>query len=141
MPAPPSDSVLDTIIQASITVTASGNSGSGITLPFAPNAYIFIVDLTNLDLAAGDLLDLKIQTAVAGKFFDVAALPQQIGTVSAHASLMKITKAVDENLRILDISTLAANSTINYFGTLWRARWIIAGATPSFTFSVRAVHI
>ena len=144
MPAPPSDTVLEYILQSSINVTASGNSGAGVGLPISPNGYTFNFDNTLANAAGGDTIAIKIQTGFDGvRWFDVCALNQITGTTGEAQYLMKIERAEDEPVSLLDdrFLSLVVNTNRHYFGRLWRVRWIVAGGTPSFTFSVRAIPI
>lgn len=128
-----------TVLQKSITVIASGNSGAaGVFWKLGRHhGFMFQVDLTDTDLIAPDVIDIKLQTSVDGgaQWFDVAALPQLNGSTPSGQYLMKIAKAVGEAAHARAVDTIAADSVLNFFGDRWRARWIVGGGTPSFTFS------
>lgn len=144
MPLTPSDSPLTYVIQASTTVTATGNSGAGVRLPIPAHGYIFYNDTTAIGAVMGDTFDLKIQTSFDGiLWFDVCAFAALPGNNAARARMMKIAEAGDENGQIVDdrVSTLAAPATLNFFGVFYRARWIIVGGSPNYTFSVLALPI
>ena len=89
-------------------------------------------------LAVGDTFDLYVQTRVGTLWVDVVHFTQILGNGLDVDLFDKVAASLAE--ANFDVATaLAADGARNIIGDLWRCRWIIAGATPSFVFSV-SIH-
>lgn len=131
-----------TTLAASAARTATGNTqATPVRLPVAP-AYTFILDQTNAADAAGDTLDVFIQTLLDGtNWVDVVHFTQSTG--DGTDALRYVSKiAVDLACAEFETGTsLGAAAVRNLAGDSWAVRWAIAngGGAHSFTFSVTAV--
>lgn len=124
-------------IQASGAQTASSNSG-GISVAGIREMIVYF-DCT-ASSGTGEVLDLFLQSSSDGgvTWFD---LPYEIalqtdgdGTETAGTANGRdfVNMAADEACE-------DGSAVYRVFGDQIRARWFIAGTTPSFTFSVKAV--
>jgi hypothetical protein len=102
---------------------------------------LFQLDVTAAATAAGDLLDVFVQTTVDGTtWLDVIHFTQVLGNGGAKRYLSKVSAS----LALTEYETgaaLAAAAVRNLIGSQWRVRWAITDATTddaSFTFSVKA---
>ena len=124
-------------LQVSATKTASG-TGAAVKLPYEFTAVSFELDLTAAAAAVGDTLDVVVQTkSDQTNWLDVVHFTQVLGNGGAKRYLATISTAV--NQAMIEVGTaLTAGNVRNLFGDEYRCSWTIAGATPSFTFSVWA---
>lgn len=106
------------------------------------NAAVFQLDVTAAATAAGDTLDMFVQTTVDGtNWLDVVHFTQVLGNGGAKRFVGKITRDVAETMYETG-TALGAAAVRNVFGNQYRVRYTIATATaPSFTVSVRANFI
>lgn len=125
---------------AAAAVVATGNSQSSpVRLPVAP-AIGLECDLTAAAAAGGDTLDVFVQTRLDGtNWVDVCHFTQALGNGAAKRFFAKLTPAAIAEAMFENASALAAGSVRNLAGDEWAVRWVVAGATPNFTFSVYAV--
>ena len=121
-----------------VAATASGN-GSTFPAPAFDRGITFVVDVS---AASGTLptLDVKIQTSFDGvTWFDVMAFFQiTTGATKVIKSMTTAPPAQAELGTVFSTSTLAADFGKSHFGPYWRARWLIGGTVPEYTFTVDA---
>lgn len=99
-----------------------------------------VLDVTEAATAAGDTLDVAVQTKLDGtNWLDVAAFTQVLGNGGAKRYVAKLSG--EQAQAMFEVgSALAAGSVRHLLGLEWRVRWTIAEAdAASFTFSVVAV--
>lgn len=132
---------LATELVASAARTATGVSDA-VRLPDAPNGYGFVFDVSAAATAAGDTLDMKIQTKIDGtNWLDVVVFTQVLGNGGAKRYIAKVSSNGAQTM-FENGSALAAGSIRNLVGDEWRCAWSITDATTddaSFTFSVTAM--
>lgn len=132
--------------QTLATVTTAGAVAStnttAIPIPRTPNGMILVCDLTAAATDAGDTLDVKVQTYIAGLWVDVAYFAQMLGnggTKRFAAKLMHQTA-----FSIGDIaSALTAGNIRHLIGDSWRVNYVTvdANANGGFSFVVYAIPI
>ena len=102
-------------------------------------AVVCILETTDLQDAAGDKLDVYIQTYIGGVWLDVCRFTQIDGDdlVDAQIHIARITASLAENM--FRPTALAEGVIRNLIGTKWRCRWEITngGGAHSFTFTVK----
>ncbi len=102
-------------------------------------AVVCILETTDLQDAAGDKLDVYIQTYIGGVWLDVCHFTQIDGNdlVDAQIHIAKITASLAENM--FRPTALAEGVIRNLIGTKWRCRWVITdgGGIHSFAFTVK----
>lgn len=127
-------------LKASSAETATGQSVATFPAKYASLAAKLI--MTNADAAVGDTLDVSIQTRLDGtNWFDVLAFTQVLGNGDDDlVHIGKINGELAETMFEKD-TALAAGNVRNIIGPELRVSWVIAGATPSFTFSVVALTL
>jgi hypothetical protein len=134
-------------LQASTTVTASGN-GSSVWLSNANNGVHCIADFTAVDTDITDILDLFVQTKVDGtNWVDVFRFKRHTGaTVLVPARWTgKITANLTLEPGVAEAefengTALVQSTSRNIMGDEWRARWAVtSGNDPSFTFAVNVI--
>ena len=121
---------------ASAEQTATG-AGDAVRLPGIVNALSFVLDVTAAATAAGDTLDVYVQTKIDGtNWLDVQHFTQVLGNGGAKRYIAKI--AAGAALTEFENGTgLGAPAVRNLLGDDWRVRWVIAEAdAAAFTFSV-----
>lgn len=121
-------------LQASAAQTATGQSAA-VKLPYEFKAVTFELDLTAAAAAVGDTLDATIQTRVdQTNWLDICHFTQALGNGGAKRFVATLSTGVNQTM--YEVGTaLAAGSVRNVFGDEYRVSWVIAGATPNFTFS------
>ncbi len=129
-------------IQASAAQTATG-TGSAAKSSGEWFAAVWQLDVTAAATAAGDTLDVYVQTTVDGtNWFDIVHFPQMLGNGGAKRYIMMTNAYVGElsgDVFFDPSAALPANQVQNIFGDQYRVRWVIASSSaPSFTFSVKA---
>lgn len=132
--------VVQTLV-ASAARTATGNSGA-LSLALEPDAAMIVVDVTAA--SAADTLDVYLQTSHDGgaTWTDFMHFTQLIAVIK---KMMAWSSKPDGNQNRADVTTnaavLAAATVVNgpIVPTQVRVAWVIAGTTPSFTFSVYAI--
>ena len=121
-----------------ITATETGSSGR------MPNAvaYAFTLDVTSAATAAGDTLDVEIQTMLDGSnWTKVVAFTQVLGNGSAKRHIAKIESGEVEAM-FEAAAALAAGSVRNLAGDEWRVvATVVNGDTPIFTFTVHGIPV
>ena len=117
----------------------TANGGVTASLPDC-RAVLCVLNISDIQDNALDLLDVYVQTFVGGAWVDVCAFPQIPGNDADSAQLHvgKITADLAQAM-IEDIDALAESAIRNFIGTAWRCRWTITdgGGAHSFTFSVK----
>jgi len=126
-------------ILASAAQNATGNGGaisvSGI------KELVTYFDCT-ASSGTGETLDMLLQSSSDGgtNWYD---LPYELGQVSDGDGTETATTTNKRDFVELaaDVACTGVKSVAKYqlFGDLVRARWFIAGTTPSYTFSLRAI--
>lgn len=124
-------------LQASAAQTATAQSGVS-KLPIIYRCLTFELDVTSAATVVGDTLDVTVQTRVdTVNWVDVVHFTQVLGNGGAKRFLATISTALNQTM--YEVGTaLTAGSVRNIFGDDWRVSWVIAGTSPSFTFSVWA---
>jgi hypothetical protein len=126
---------------ASAARTATGVSDATY-IPDAPNAIAFVLDVTAAATAAGDTLDVKIQTTLDGATWtDVVAFTQVLGNGGAKYHIAKVAANAAQTM-FENGASLSAGSVRNLLGDTYRAAWSITDAPTddaSFTFSIKAI--
>lgn len=124
-------------LQASAVQTATGQSAAA-KLPYEFKAVTFELDLTAAATVVGDTLDVTIQTKVdQSNWIDACHFTQAVGNGGAKRYLATLTTGINQTM--YEVGTaLTAGSVRNVWGDEWRVSWVIAGTSPSFTFSVWA---
>ena len=120
------------------TLTATGTGAIEAVMPGDVRSILARFHCTPV-LAVGDTLDMYVQTLFTCSgvpiWVDVIHFEQILGngvTVVLHD---KIAISLDEGF--FEIGTaLAVDTQRNLIGEAWRARWVVAGATPDFICSV-----
>lgn len=129
---------LTTTLRASAASTATGQSAA-VVMPDAPNAYVFILDVTAAATEVDDTLDVTIQTMVDGtNWIDVVHFTQVLGNGSAKRYIAKIS-AESAMTMFENATALSAGAIRNILGNTWRVSWVqvdAGGSADSFTFSV-----
>ena len=137
----PRAAFLATELVASAARTATGVSDA-VKLPDAPNGYAFTFDVTAAATAAGDTLDMKVQTKLDGtNWTDVVVFTQVLGNGGAKRYIAKVSSNGAQTM-FENASSLSAGNIRNLVGDEWRCAWSITDATTddaSFTFSVTAM--
>lgn len=126
------------VLHASGAEVATGND-SAVALDSNVNGAIFDCDLTVVALAAGDTFDLFVQTRIDGALWiDVVHFTQMLGNGGVLRFIAKI--AGNEPEADFEIgAALGASAVRQLLGNEFRARWVIAGPTPSFTFTLNMI--
>jgi len=132
-------------ILASAARTATGNSQADARkLPRSPSGMAFQLAITADEQAAGDTLDVIIQTRLDGvNWVDVMWVPQQLGNGAAAPDYIIGKILADGQFMITNITdaALAAGFHRNLLGDDWAVRWVIVDGSgnASFTFDVTAI--
>lgn len=120
--------------------TVSGDSGALSQHLETCEAAILVLDVTAAAAAAGDTLDVFIQHAVDdGTIWDdFAHVTQVLGNGGAKRVLAFWSRRIAPTTAVKapQDAALAVGVQQGPVGALWRVKWVIAGSTPSFTFSV-----
>ncbi|HXT57661.1 MAG TPA: hypothetical protein VN699_03455 [Pirellulales bacterium] len=126
-------------LHASAAETASGTSAA-VKLPIEFRAVAFEFDLTAAAAAAGDTLDVVIQTkSDQSNWLDVVHFTQALGNGGAKRYVAAISAGVNQAVVETIGTALTAGNVRNIWGDEWRASWtIVNSSNPSFTFSVWA---
>lgn len=123
-------------------VRTETTTGSAVQLPDAPNGYAFVLDVTAAATAAGDTLNVQVQTSLDGtNYIPVVSFTEVLGNGGALRHVAKITSAGTQAM-FLSSASLAAGSVRNLIGDKWRVVGTIVDATTddaSFTYSVTAI--
>lgn len=133
---------LSTTLLASAAQIATGNThataGLASVVPDCPNGLILEIDVTAAATAAGDTLDITIQTRFDGtNWVDVWHAPQILGNGGAKRYYALINAGQPQAM--FTDAALTAGNQRNLIGNEWAVVWTIVNASnPSFTFSVTA---
>lgn len=128
------------VLAASAARIATGTGdATRMRRPFS--GLVAILDVTAAATAAGDTLDVVIQTRLGDDWVDVIHFTQVVGDGGTKIHVAKLS-ATEPQAMFEVASALAAGSIRHLIGDEWRAKWTVASATaPSFTFSVTVVPI
>lgn len=136
-----------TTLVASAARAVSGNSGAlgASVLPQMPliERARFVLKVTAAAAAAGDTLDVYVQRTIDGgtTWDDFVHFTQVLGNGGVKTFIAEWTKEVtpETELRAPADGALAAGVLQGGpFGEDIRVKWVIAGSTPNFTFTVLA---
>lgn len=98
----------------------------------------FTMATTNTSAAASDTLDVYVQTTLDGtNWFDVVHFTQVLGNGGAKSYAAKILAGAAE-AEFSTAATLAAGSVRNIVGDKYRVKYVVAGGTADFGFTVYA---
>jgi hypothetical protein len=125
------------------TISATGAVGStnvGQTAISRPdNGMELVCDLTAAATAAGDTLDVKVQTNLCGIWTDVAYFAQMLGNGGTKRFAAKLIGQTAFTLGDI-AAALTAGTQRNLIGDEWRVNYVVVnGTTAAFTFSVYAI--
>ncbi len=97
------------------------------------------LDVTAAAAAAGDTLDVFVQTTIDGtNFIDMVHFTQCLGSGGAKRHIVTTNVYVGQGI-FENGSALGSGAVRNLFGDQYRVRWaIVNSVAPSFTFSVSA---
>ena len=129
---------LTTTLRASAASTATGTSDA-VFMPDAPNAYVFVLDVSAAATEVDDTLDVTVQTMIDGtNWIDVVHFTQVLGNGGAKRYIAKISAESSQTM-FENATALAAGAIRNIVGNKWRCSWVQVdpgGGADSFTFSV-----
>lgn len=131
---------------ASAARTASGNSGSLKGILRHPEQLLhsrWVLNVTAAATAAGDTLDVYVQTTYDGtNYDDVIHFTQVLGNGGAKTYIAEVSHVVvpESELKAPADAALSAGVLQGIkLGVDVRVKWVVASASaPSFTFSVKA---
>lgn len=128
-----------TLKAAGIVAGAQVNTaGTAVVLNGERKKYIFVLDVTNCDTAAGDTLNVFIDVLVNSFWINAVHFTERIGTdgaVREYAVLDTTTPGVAVVVATADAAAAAVRPTL--FGSQIRGRWtLVETATTTFTFSL-----
>ena len=129
-----------TVLTSQTGVTSTGN-GVAVDLPAPANGLQLQLAVTSAALVVGDTLDVFVQTRLDGvTWVDVQHFTQALGNGGAKRYTTKLV--CNQTVTEFEAGTaLAAASHRDLLGDQWLVRWVVAGASPSFTFAVYAVPL
>jgi hypothetical protein len=136
-PAPASAGSTRFEIQSSAVQGSTGNGG-GISVSGIREMIVFF-DCT-ASSGTGEVLDLYLQSSSDGgtTWFDLSfELATQVDTDGTETA--SLTNARDFVNMAADEACEDGIAKYVIFGDLVRARWVIGGSSPSYTFSVKAI--
>lgn len=130
-------------LQASTTENGTDEGGASHPMPDAPSGMVFILDVTAAATAAGDKLDVFVQTlptsVLTDDFVDIVHFTQVAGNGGAKRYIAKVTGAVN-TAEFETGAALGAGAVRNLLGNRYLVRWVVTDVdTPNFTFSVVAI--
>lgn len=141
------DNSLNVMLAQSLARTASGNVTYSDGLLSRYKTALIMLDITAAATAVGDTLDVYVQKNLAlpsesAIWTDFAHFTQALGNGGAKQFVAELTQEdITSGMHIVQDGALAAGVNGGPWGDQWRVKWVIAGATPSFTFSVRALLV
>ena len=135
----------DATTVASVTTTVGAKNAvttTAVKLPGMVNGIVFVLDVTAAATAAGDTLDVAVQTLVDGtNYVDVVAFTQVLGNGGAKRHIGKVTG--DAALTMFEGgAALAAGSVRGILGDAWRVKYTQVDdgdQNAIFTFKVTAL--
>lgn len=124
------------ILLASAARTADGTGDAAVLDGF--EVLLFQLDVTAAANAAGDKLNVYVQTTIDGtNWIDALHFTEILGNGGAKRFIAKLSAS----LAMTEFETgtaLGAAASRNLIGSRWRIRWAVTSAdAPSFTFSVK----
>lgn len=125
------------ILVPSNTVTSSGNAPINLSLP---ESVVFQLNVTAAATAAGDTLDVYLQSSVDGTTWDdFVHFTQVLGNGGAKRFIAQWNSRIAPTaaLHAATDGSLAAGVAQGPVGSTLRAKWVVVSASaPSFTFSI-----
>jgi hypothetical protein len=138
-------SSLKTTLLASAARTSSSSAIATSQSLARYDRVLLLLDVTVAAAAVGDLLDVFIQKNVGPEsapiWTDFVHFTQVLGNGGAKqfvAENIAILNLAASALHVVQDAVLTAGINQGPWSDRWRVKWVIAGATPSFTFSVEA---
>ena len=131
---------------STVTTTVAGATGTPIAFYGERRRFIILLDVTALDVDAGDHLDVYIDFLISGTtWVNAVHFTQGDGTGAAYKEYA-VLDAQYPGTASIDVTTDAAETTVrpSVFGSQIRARWTVtnAGAADAtFTFAVTGYAI
>jgi hypothetical protein len=137
-------------IMAAATVTASGQ-GSAVAAPTACNALMLVLDQTDAQDAAGDKLDVYVDTSYAitasgttTRFWlPICRFTQTLGNGQNNLHYINVVSTslgIASELEINNVTlySLSQGEVVHMLGDTLRARYVVTdgGGAHTFTFSV-----
>lgn len=130
------------LLLASAARTASGNALAALGQLAQFRRCLLLLDVTAAAAAVGDLLDVYVQKnvgldAATAIWTDFVHFTQVLGNGGAKQFVAEITtdgQTPENELHAIQDAALAVGVTQGPWSDDWRIKWVIAGATPSFTF-------
>jgi hypothetical protein len=125
-----------TLLTTQTAVVATGSNGI-VNLPRPLSGFVCELDVTSAATLVGDTLDVFIQNTLDqnAKWTDAVHFSQILGNGGAKRYLDKIV--CNQTVNEFEVgSALGAGTVRHLFGDQWRCRWVVAGGSPSFTFTV-----
>lgn len=107
------------------------------------DAALVLLNVTAAATAVGDTLDVYLQknVSIPGTpiWTDFVHFTQVLGNGGAKQFVAEITQEdITSGLHVVQDAAMTAGVNGGPWGDMWRVKWVIAGATPSFTFSLYA---
>jgi hypothetical protein len=135
----------DATTVASVTTTVGAKNAvttTAVKLPGMVHGIVFVLDVTAAATAAGDTLDVAVQTLIDGtNYVDVVAFTQCVGNGGAKRHIAKINADVAQAMFEVG-SALAAGNVRNILGDAWRVKYTQVDdgdQNAIFTFKVTAL--
>lgn len=127
-------------LQDSVTKATAGSvNGSEVALPGMVNGFAFILDVTAAATAAGDTLNVFVQTKIDGtNWLDVVHFAELVGDGGAKLHIEKVA-AAPAFAGFEAGAALGAGAVRDLIGDIWRIRYTtVETSAVSYTFSVAA---
>lgn len=122
--------------------TATTAYGSAVRLPRPENGVVFLLNMTDKAAAAGDTLDVYVQTLISATWVDVVHFTQQLGNgTNDEEYFAKICTAAAQ-AEFEEATALGAAAVRHVIGDEWKVKYTIVdagGGTQSFRFDVQAI--
>lgn len=141
----PKDLAVTLLASAARTETDDGSNQTEVKPPNYVHGFAFLLDVTAAATAAGDTLDVFVQTRIGSVWMDVVEFTQVTGTSGATKEVDKLVANIDEAGFDPDTALTGGSVTERHIiGDAFRVRWDINDATTddaSFTFSVTMIPL
>ncbi|HEY2252499.1 MAG TPA: hypothetical protein VGH74_15605 [Planctomycetaceae bacterium] len=136
-----STSDLVPLLPATTATTGTAVVSAQLGIPEIHNGVLLVLDVSAAAAAAGDTLDVTVQTLIAsGIWADVVHFTQVLGNGGAKRFIAKIVGPTA--VALYAYAALAAGTQKDIFGDYWRVSYTIVDGGAhgqSFTFSVSAL--
>src|ERR1043166_2441628 len=122
-----SNSDLVTLLPSGTVTSGTGVVSGGLSIPKMMNGIEFILDVTAAAAAAGDTLDVTVQTLVggangsSGTWVDIVHFTQILGNGGAKRIIAKVVGATA--VAMYTYAALAAGNQKDNFGDYWRVSY------------------